>query len=95
MSYTATGIKPHGFHRAPTAGTLRKIARAVRTGMRAAKILATSRDLPLMLRILFVVGCIQIPVCPLDEVCMAIALVWMFAAHRAALRNALTLARQA
>ena len=34
MSYTATGIKPHGFHRAPTAGTLRKAGRAVRTAVR-------------------------------------------------------------
>ena len=36
MSYTATGIKPHGFHRAPGAGTFRKAGRAVRTAVRTA-----------------------------------------------------------
>jgi hypothetical protein len=95
VSYTATGIKPHGFHRAPTAGTLRKAGRAIRTGLRAARILATSKDLPLVLRALFVIGLVQIPCLPTDEIALAIALLWMFLGHRDTLRAAIVKARQA
>ena len=74
MSYTVTGVRSHGFHRSQAAGTVRRIARAVRTGLRAARILATSNELPRTLRILFVIGLVQVPFCPLDEICLAIAL---------------------
>ena len=95
MSYTVTGIKPHGFHRVQAAGTVRKVARAVRTGLRAARILATSKDLPVALRILFVIGLAQLPMLPTDEIAMAIALTWLFIGHRATLRAAIETARLA
>ena len=95
MSYTVTGVRSHGFHRAQAAGTFRKVIRAVRTGLRAARILATSGELPRTLRILFVVGLVQVPFCPLDEICLAVALGWMFIGHRATLRAAIVKARQA
>lgn len=41
--------------------------------MRAGKALATHKGLPLWLRILFIVGCIQIPVLPFDEIALALA----------------------
>ena len=94
MSYTVTGIRSHGFHRAQAAGTFRKAMRAVRTGLRAARILAASRELPVMLRALLVVGMIQTPL-PLDEACLAIALPWLLIGHRATLRAAIETARQA
>jgi len=62
--------------------------RVVRIGLRAARILATSRDLPRTLRVLFVIGLIQIPCLPTDEIALAIALGWMFIGHRATLRAA-------
>ena len=95
MSYTVTGVRSHGFHRSQAAGTVRRIARAVRTGLRAARILATSNELPRTLRILFVIGLVQVPFCPLDEICLAIALGWMFLGHRATLRAAIETARLA
>ena len=94
MSYTAIGIKSHGFHRARAAGTFRKIMRVVRTGLRAARILATEPALPKLLRVLLVVGMIQTPL-PLDEACLAIALPWLFIGHRATLRAAIVKARLA
>ena len=94
MSYTAIGIRSHGFHRAPAAGTVRKIVRGIRTGLRAAKILATTPELPVALRVLLVVGAIQTPL-PLDEVALLIALPWLFLGHRNVLRSAIVKARQA
>jgi hypothetical protein len=69
-----------------------QVTRAIRIGFRAAKILATSRDLPRLLRILFVIGCVQIPVLPFDEIALAIALAWLAIFHRSTLRAAITAA---
>jgi hypothetical protein len=90
LSYTAIGIRSHGFHRAPAAGTVRKITR----GIRAAKILATTKELPVALRVLLVVGAIQTPL-PLDEVALLIALPWLWFGHRNVLAAAIVKARQA
>lgn len=67
--------------------------RFARVLFKAARILATSRDLPVVLRVLFVIGCIQIPVLPFDEIALAIALVWLALFHRGTLRGALVKAR--
>lgn len=67
----------------------RKAWRGIRIGLRAARILATSKSLPVLLRVLLVVGCVQIPVLPVDEACLAIALGWLFLFHRGTLRDAL------
>ncbi len=68
-------------------------AHSVQVYLRAARILATSQDLPWLLRILFVVGLIQIPVLPFDEIALAIALAWLALWHRDTLRGALRKAR--
>lgn len=79
------------------AGNVKRAARAAwkhaRVLFRAARILATSRDLPVVLRVLFVIGCCQVPFLPFDELAFAIALAWLFAFHRGTLRGALVKAR--
>jgi hypothetical protein len=85
---TASGIAGKAWRAVKAAG------RQARILFRAARILATSRDLPVVLRVLFVVGCVQIPVLPFDELALAIALVWLFAFHRGTLRGALAKARE-
>ena len=67
---------------------------AVRTGMRAARLLASDRTLPWPLRVLFVVGMIQIPFSPVDELALAVALAWLLIWHRPELRSAFATARQ-
>jgi hypothetical protein len=71
----------------------KRVVRAVRIAFRAARILATDPQLPWLLRILFVIGCVQIPVCPVDEVAMALALGWLFLFHRDRLAHAVREAR--
>ena len=73
----------------------RAAMRVIRVCLRAARILATSNELPRTLRVLFVIGCVQIPVCPVDEVAMAIALGWLAIFHRATLRAAFVTAAAA
>jgi hypothetical protein len=67
--------------------TLRAV-RLARIGFRAARILATTKELPWLLRVLFVIGLVQVPVLPFDEVAMAIALAWLGLFHRSTLRAA-------
>ena len=67
---------------------------AVRTGMRAARLLASDASLPWPLRVLFVVGMIQIPFSPVDELALAVALAWLLIWHRPELRSAFATARQ-
>lgn len=47
----------------------RFIKRVIRTGVRMAK----SRHLPWWLRVLFVIGCVQIPLLPFDEIALVMA----------------------
>jgi hypothetical protein len=63
------------------------IGRVFRTGKALA---GKGSAFPLWLRILYVVGMIQIPVLPVDEICLALALVITFCvpAYRSALRIA-------
>lgn len=72
--------------------TARATWRALRIAMRAARILATSRALPWPLRVLLVIGLIQIPMLPFDEVALVIALAWLGTAHRGTLRAAIATA---
>jgi len=67
--------------------------RAFRIAIRAARILASDRQLPLILRLLFVVGMVQIPCLPTDELALAVALLWLFLRYRARLRAAFAAAR--
>jgi len=69
--------------------------RQVRIILRAARILASGPGLPRLLRILFVIGLIQVPFLPFDELALGIALAWLFIGHRPALRAALESARAA
>jgi hypothetical protein len=62
----------------------RLVTRSIRTG----RILATDRGLPLWLRILLVIGCIQIPVLPFDEIALVLAVAIMAVFYRATLRLA-------
>ena len=73
----------------------RQAMRTIRVCLRATRILATSNELPRTLRILFVIGCVQIPVLPFDEIAMAIALGWLAIFHRATLRAAFVTASAA
>jgi hypothetical protein len=66
----------------------------VRTGMRAARLLASDASLPWPLRVLFVIGMIQIPCSPVDELALVVALAWLLIWHRAQLRSAFATARQ-
>jgi len=74
---------------------LKLAARSVRVALKAARILATSRELPLALRILLLVGMVQIPVLPFDELALAIALPWLLIFHRTTMQAALATARLA
>jgi hypothetical protein len=56
----------------------------VRTG----RTLATDRRLPRWLRVLFAVGCIQIPVLPFDEIALVLAVSILLVRHRPILREA-------
>jgi hypothetical protein len=69
--------------------------RLVRVSFRAARILATTKELPKVLRILFVIGCVQLPFSPVDEIALAIALGWLAIFHRATLRAAFVTAAAA
>lgn len=60
----------------------------IRRALRAAKSLSRDKRLPKWLRVLFVIGCVQIPVLPTDEVAMAIALTVLWFRHRAILLEA-------
>jgi hydrogenase/urease accessory protein HupE len=62
------------------------LRRVVRTGLH----LARNRELPLWLRILFVIGCIQIPVLPFDEIALVLAVGITAVFYRPALRAAWT-----
>lgn len=72
----------------------RKGWRGLRIGLKAARILALSKSLPLPLRVLLVVGCVQVPVLPVDEIALGVALGWLFLRHRGTLRDAIATARR-
>jgi len=71
----------------------RRAARSVRVLFRAARILGTSRELPVVLRVLLIVGAIQIPCSPVDEIALCIALPWLLIFHRETMSRALAEAR--
>lgn len=52
---------------------LRRAWRFLRRVIGTGKRLATSRELPVWLRILFVIGCIQVPFLPFDEIALVLA----------------------
>ena len=64
---------------------IRKAAGQVRRGMRIARALATDTRIPRWLRVLLVIGCVQIPVLPVDEICLASALIILAVRYRAVL----------
>jgi hypothetical protein len=67
---------------------LRRAWRLVKRSIRTGRLLATDRGLPLWLRILFVIGCIQIPVLPFDEIALVLAVGIMAVFYRQTLRLA-------
>jgi hypothetical protein len=60
----------------------------VRRVLRTAKRLATSNDLPKWLRGLFAFGLLPIPVIPIDEAALVLAVALMALFHRPALKRA-------
>ena len=62
-----------------------KVIGQVRRGMRIARALATDSRIPRWLRVLLVIGCIQIPVLPIDEICLAAALIILAVRYRSVL----------
>ena len=64
---------------------IRKAIGQIRRGMRIARALATDSRIPRWLRALLVIGCIQIPVLPVDEICLASALIILAVRYRAVL----------
>lgn len=67
--------------------------RAFRRMLRALRQLATDRRIPRWVRILLVVGCVQIPVLPIDEIALVMALAIIGIWYRQPLRDALDTAR--
>jgi hypothetical protein len=67
--------------------------RACKRTLRAVKQLATDQRIPHWLRILLAVGMVQIPVLPVDEICLVTALVIIAVRYRQPLLDALATAR--
>jgi hypothetical protein len=53
-------------------------------------LLATDRRIPTWLRVLFVIGCVQIPVLPIDEIALCLAVGILLVFHRPLLVEAWT-----
>lgn len=73
-----------------TVNGIRKAWAMVRRALRCAHSLARSNKLPKWLRILFVIGCVQIPVLPVDELALLAAIAIMAVFYRPTLRAAWT-----
>lgn len=71
-------------------GRLRTAWRMFRRALRCAHSLARSKALPWWLRVMLVIGCIQIPVLPVDEIFLATALGIIAVFYRSTLRAAWT-----
>ena len=67
---------------------LRQLGRFLARVVRCGRTLATDRRLPWWLRALFVVGCIQIPVLPVDEIALCVAVTILAVAYRPLLISA-------
>ncbi len=67
---------------------IRRVGRFLRRVLRTARALATDKRLPRWLRVLFVVGCVQIPVLPFDEIALVLAVSVMAVWHRPVFRAA-------
>jgi hypothetical protein len=67
---------------------IRKAWAMVRRALRCAHTLARSNKLPRWLRILFIIGCVQIPVLPVDELALLAAIAIMAVFYRPTLRAA-------
>lgn len=66
---------------------LRRVWRVLRTAMRAARMLLTVRKaFPWWLRALIIVGAIQIPVLPVDELALAAAVIVLVVRFRPLLK---------
>lgn len=68
--------------------SVRKAWAMVRRALRCAHTLARSNKLPKWLRILFVIGCVQIPVLPVDELALLAAVAIMAVFYRPTLKSA-------
>lgn len=66
----------------------RRAWRFVKRVLRTAHALAKDPRLPKWLRILFAIGCVQIPVLPFDEVALVLAVAIIAIRHRPVLRDA-------
>ena len=65
--------------------TVRRLARFARRVMRCGRLLATDRRLPRWLRVLSLIGCVQIPVLPVDEIALGIAVAVLALRYRSLL----------
>jgi hypothetical protein len=66
---------------------------AFRRVLRALRQLATDKRIPRWVRVLLLVGCVQIPVLPIDEIALVLALTIIAVWYRPPLRDALRTAR--
>lgn len=73
---------------------LARVWRFLRRVFRALRKLATDKRLPWWVRIMLVIGCIQIPVLPIDEIFLAASLTIIAIWYRAPLRDALATIRR-
>jgi hypothetical protein len=73
-------------------GACRRVMAVLATGLRATRIIAGNPGVPVLLRALLVAGMLPVPG-PFDEVALTVALAWLFAFHRAELRDAIAQAR--
>lgn len=67
--------------------------RVFRRVLRALRQLATDKRLPRWLRVLLIIGCVQIPVLPIDEIALVAALAIIGIWYRAPLVDALATVR--
>jgi hypothetical protein len=82
MEMTSAGIRNAG-------RMLRSAWRAVRLALGTVRYLGTMRRaFPWPLRVLLIIGAIQVPFSPLDEVCAVIGGLWLLICYRPTLRVA-------
>lgn len=68
--------------------TIRRTWQFIRRALRCAHTLARSDKLPRWLRVLFIIGCVQIPVLPIDELALIAAVGIMAVFYRPQLTHA-------
>lgn len=69
---------------------MKRALRFARRVLRTAHSLARDSRLPKWLRVLFLIGCVQVPFLPFDEIALVAATAVLLISHRPILRDAWT-----